>query len=64
MVAQVFLEIGQAEQELKEFVVLREGVCTALLRERLHGKICIAQQPIHSVRIYRLALAAEFDRPL
>ena len=61
MVPQILLEIGQAEQQLEQFLPLRWGMPVAVLRERLHDKVGICQQPVERLRIHRATLLAEFD---
>lgn len=62
MMAQVFLEIGETQQELEKIVALRRLVHPAALRKRLHHEIGIGQQPVQGTRVYGPALLAEFKR--
>ncbi len=62
MMAQVFLEIGETQQEFEKIVALRRLVHPAALGKRLHHEIGIGQQPVQGARVYGPALLAEFKR--
>ncbi len=63
MVAQVFLQVGETQQQLEQLDPLRGTVAAAALRQRLHGVIRVGQEPVELARVERLAPVAVLESP-
>jgi hypothetical protein len=57
--AEILMQIRQAEQELKELLFLAVRVVACTFGQKLHGEFSLLVQLIESLRLYGLAFAAQ-----
>ncbi len=62
--AQVFLDVGQAEEQLDQLGTLGGALLRAVLVQRAQCKVRIGEQPIQQILVYRPALLTKFERGL